>query len=402
MKNNRSLNTSDLKRNNTLDIIKVIRKYGPITKPDIARLADLTSVTIHNFINELMYSNLVVEDGIAKSNGGRRAVLYKINPIYGYIIGQNIGIDYIRTNIFDINLEPLYLKKVYNELKYSESVVNLMTSEIKEGLRYLNLKTKDCLGIGISVPGQVDHKNNVVKNLTNVSGWNGIPIKSIFESKLGITTYIENDNIAYALALKWLGIVSDSTDVVCVTIRDGVGSGVLVGGELFYGNHSNAGEIGHITIQYDGPKCNCGSRGCIEALTSDLSIIKRYREIKGIDQSTSITIEYIIAMAKAGNEIVNKILKEVCCFISIAIDCIIKAYDPEAIVVLSKWLREFPDLVNFILDDVYSRSIWVKREDLKIIVNDVDRLENIGASTLVLENIFMQSENNTFLQRINT
>lgn len=399
-------NTSELKQKNLLDIIKIIRNKGPITKPEIAKMTNLTSVTAHNFICELIEKKLVVEAGSSKSNGGRRAVLYKINEMYGYIVGQNLGRHYVSTTIFDINLNLLYINKVKCSLEYSDRIVSLMVEEIESAILKLQYEKKDCLGIGITVPGQVNHETGVIINLTGIPNWNSIPLKSVVENETGLKTYVDNDNNGIAIAAKWENIVAENADAVFITITDGVGTGVLSKGKLYYGSHSYAGEIGHTTIQYDGPKCSCGGRGCIEALASDFAIIEKVK--KGIKSEAGINnfndeeinIDTVIKLAKEGDETVYNILKEASIFISIAIDHIVKVYDPEVIVIQSNWLGEFNDLYYFIVDNVFTRCTWVKRDNLRILVNSVKDIEVSGPASLVLEMMFANIGDNVFMERI--
>ena len=399
-------NTSELKQKNLMDIIKIIRNNGPVTKPEIAKMTNMTSVTAHNFICELVEKKLVVEVGSSKSNGGRKATLYKINEKYGYIVGQNLGRHYVSTTIFDINLNLLYINKVECSLEYSDRIISLMVEEIESAISKLQYEKKDCLGIGITVPGQVNHETGVIINLTGIPNWNSIPMKSIIENKTGLKTYVDNDNNGIAMAAKWKNIISENADAVFITIADGVGTGVLSKGKLYYGSHSYAGEIGHTTIQYNGPKCSCGGRGCIEALASDFAIIEKVK--KGIKSETGINtfndeginINTVIKLAKEGNETVYGILKETSIFVSIAIDHIVKVYDPEVIVIQSNWLGEFQDLYYFMVDNVFTRCTWAKRDNLKILVNSIDNIEVNGPASLVLERMFANIEDNLFLEKI--
>lgn len=391
-------NTSELKQKNKLDIIKVIRNSGPITAPEIARLSKLTAVTVHHFIDELMENNLVLEIGSSRSNGGRKATLYKLYDSYGYIIGQNLGRNYISTTIYNLNLKLLHMNKIKCLLDYSDRITTLMLKEIAIAIDFLKLDRKDCLGIGITVPGQVNHETGVIINLTNIPNWNSIPMKTIAENRLGIRTYVDNDINAIAISSKWRNIVGENADAVFINIGDGVGTGILNKGKLFYGNHSYAGEIGHTTIQYDGPKCSCGNRGCIEALTSDAAIIEKVKKNRKIDTgSKEVTIETIINLAKSGDEAVYGILMETGHIISIAVDHVVKVYDPEVIVIQSNWINEFPDLKHRIVDEVFGRCAWARRDSLSILVNRNDSIEAYGPASLVLERIFDYSEDNSFI-----
>lgn len=397
-------NVSELKRRNLLEIIKTIRQNGLMTKPEIAALSALTSVSVHNFIAELIDKKMVLENGSAGSNGGRKAVLYKINAGFGHIIGQNLSVDSVDTNIFDLDLNLLYKNRIVYDLSYSEKVIDVICQQITMGVDSLGLKFEDCLGIGVSMPGQVEHVNGVVINLTNIPGWKNIPLKTLYQTKFGVPASVENDSNSSALAVKWLKIVGEKSDMVFVSFSSGVGTGILTKGKLLHGSHSNVGEIGHTTINYNGPKCACGNRGCIEVYAGDLTILKRVKQLRNIKidfkNDLEADIKTLIKMAQEGEPKIYEIFKETAGFISIAIDHIIKSYGPEVIVVQNHWLKEFQDLSYYMIDNVFARCTWINRDSLRIMLNDIENVEGIGAATLILEEIFRYSDENLLLKKL--
>jgi predicted NBD/HSP70 family sugar kinase len=390
-------NASDIKAINILDIIKVVRNYGPLTKPDIAARLGLTGVSVHNFINELLAKNVIVEDGIAESNGGRRATLYNLNFEFGYIIGQGLDIDSISTYIFTLNLKILYHHVCNIPLQYNQMILDIMSSEIERGLEETGINSCNCFGIGVSVPGQVDYVHGVIKNIPHMQGWNGIPLKNYLEKKTGITTFVDNDTNNFALVSKWVNDIPFSSDSVALSISLGVGVGFLTKGEVFRGAHSNAGEIGHATIKYDGPKCSCGNRGCLDVLLSERTIIEKVKSCFN-EEGNNFTINRIVEMAREGNEKAYAVLKETAFLISIAIDHLSKSYDPAYIVVYSNWLTEFADMTNFIIDDVFARTSWISRDDLQIKFSSIEENSGYCGAVLVLENIFSGKEENVFMK----
>ena len=392
-------NQNELKQENILSILKAIRNNCPITKPEIAKITNLTSVTAHNFINELVFKNLVKEVGFAKSHGGRKAALYTLNADFSYILGQNLGRNIISTTVYNINLDLLYNRRIKYENTYSDKIISVMAEEIEQAILSLKLTHDDFLGIGISVPGQVNHESGVIINITEMPEWNGVSLKEIIEEKTGIYTFVDNDNNAAAVAIKWNRLVQDNSDTVCISIGDGVGTGILTKGRLFYGSHSYAGEFGHTTIQYDGPVCKCGNQGCIEAIISDFALIEKVQSITGLSYVSDIAS--VVKLAKGGNKEVSNVLTEIGKLTSIAVEHIVKIIDPDFIVIQSSWINEFLDIQYLIIDNVFNRCVWAKRDILKILFNKMEHLENTGPSALILEKCFQLSRNNILLERLN-
>lgn len=388
-----------LKKKNVLNVIKTIKNYGPITKPEVAARTKLTSVSIHNFMNELMEKNILIECGNADSNGGRKPVIYKLNPSYGFMIGQYLGLTCIRTALFDFSMEMIVTVEIdFADLDVDE-IIRLMIGQINKMITDYRLTHNECLGIGITVPGQTDPERGTVKKLTNMPLWNGVSLKSRIEQEVNFPVFVENDNKAIALAIKWMDEVNENSSIVYVAIGSGVGAGILHNGELFSGKHHNAGEIGHITLEYDGPLCNCGNRGCLELMISDKGIIGKVKEKLREEEIKSVEwdIDKIIRLGLEGNPAVLRTLQDVCKYIYICIDNIVKVYDPEEIIFECAWLHAFPELFKGVVDEYFKRSQWVSNNQLSIRLNNTQDIFVVGAATLVLEDLYKFSMNNVLL-----
>jgi predicted NBD/HSP70 family sugar kinase len=215
-------------------------------------------------------------------------------------------------------------------------------------------------------------------------------LKRLLEEDLGFSCHVDNDNNALALAAKWSGLVKEDEAAVVMALSEGLGTGILSKGSLFYGSHSNAGEIGHMTIQYDGPICVCGNRGCLETFTSYGAILGRMRDrgMIGPDVNSDEGIGSLVDLAKNGQAEALDLLRETGFFIGIALDHVIKVYDPDIIVLYCDWLFSFPDLFQEIVSGVFSRNPWVRRDRLRILSGPIEDIEGVGPATLVLESLF--------------
>ncbi len=381
-------NVSDLKQKNLLEIIRVIRNHRLISKPEVARLSQLTVVSVNNLLGELLQKQVVVEEGTAKSNGGRRATLYKFNERFGFVIGQFVSIHSVTTSVFDLNLNLLYSNRVGQRMDYSQSMTEMLREQVRLAIHSQPMENGACLGIGISLPGQVDHQSGIVLNLTHLRGWRGVPLRKLMQDEFRIPVYVDNDMNCCAVALKIRNVLKEQDNAVFITINEGVGTGVISRGSVVYGSHSNVGEIGHVTIDYNGPPCNCGGRGCIEVMTSDTMILQKASIAVGGNKG----MNEIIREALEGNSEVYRILEETGFFITLALDLIVKAYDPDTIVIQNAWLPHFPEIFHKIVDRVFDRCPWVKRDVLNIMLNTEERLLEIGPAAIVVENLFSSVE----------
>lgn len=404
-------NSSLLKKNNMLDIIKVIKNNSPITKPDVAKKANLTNSTVNSFINELIEKNIVSEEGIADSNGGRRASLYRFNSKIYYVMGLHIGVKSMVISIFDLDLN--IIEKIENRYELDEVGV-------EEGIRFIldlfpkilniaRISRDKVIGLGISVPGPVNFEKGLIYELTNAPKWRNVPLKDIMEKELGITTIIDKDNNCNVLSLKWMDNNREKKNVVYLSTFEGIGTGILIDGKVYRGNHCVAGEIGHISVDINGERCNCGNSGCIELLASNLAIIGKVRKKISRGEKTliselsggsidNIDMDIIIHAAKSQDPLAKEVLWEASRYIGICICNVIKTYDPDEIILHCTWLKEFNDIFYSVMNSAYESTELIRRDDVMITMNTVKDLHIIGAATLVIEYQFKSHENCALLK----
>lgn len=141
-------------------------------------------------------------------------------------------------------------------------------------------KSSKIKAIGIACPGPVDSKNGIIVNPANLLSWSGANIAEDIYKKTGVTSFLEHDISAAALAENWIGIGKDYEDMVYITFSTGISAGIINNRQLINGAFGSAGEFGHMIIKPDGPKCHCGSYGCLEELACGRTFFKRAKNIK--------------------------------------------------------------------------------------------------------------------------
>ena len=249
-------------------------------------------------------------------------------------------------------------------------------SSIKEIVDTVNLilfqqriSASDILGIGVSVPGAVSPEKGIIPESPNLPGWKGIRIKDILRKKFRRPVFINNDAKASALAEKLFGIGNKVNNFIYVTVSTGIGSGIIIGGELVTGASFSAGEIGHTTIIPGGPQCNCGKRGCLEALSSGTAIAaqaKRMMEAGKFNELGSykmrpgngrLTAEIVADAAREGDPLAIQILRNAGHFLGIGLANVINILNPE-VVVLGGGVMKAGDLIWKSMEQAIKREAW--------------------------------------------
>ncbi len=178
---------------------------------------------------------------------------------------------------------------------FAEEGPDKIISQILKGIAYLQKRSGVKIkGIGIGAPGVVKHKKGIVEHPPNLPGWEKVHLAKIISNQTGANVFVENDANAAAVGEMIFGAGKELDSFIVVTLGTGVGGGIIRKGKIFRGETNAAGEIGHVSIDYKGPKCNCGSRGCIEAYIGNNYLTKRT----------------ITALKKHPDSMLNKILDE--------------------------------------------------------------------------------------------
>ena len=155
-----------------------------------------------------------------------------------------------------------------------EPIIDRILSAVNHLLQSNNIKPSRLHSISIAAAGAIDTDNGIITVSPNLPGWIDIPLRGTIEAAHGISTFLLNDANAAALGEHRFGAGKGSSNLVYITVSTGIGRGIIIDNELYSGTSGSAGEIGHMTIDINGPKCSCGSIGCLEMLTSGKAVAR--------------------------------------------------------------------------------------------------------------------------------
>lgn len=316
-------------------------------------------------------------------------------------MGKRIGIDVGGTNVkialVDKSGKIIYSNSVptYAKMGY-EYTVNNIKQAIKDLMKETNTIAKDIDGIGFDFPGQVDYKTGVVKLAPNIPGWVNVPIAQMIEEEFHIPTRIDNDVRCAALGEMKFGAGQGCENFVCITVGTGIGSGLVVNGQLVRGASNAAGEIGHIKLQMkDGLICGCGDTGCLEAYASGPSIVAmaqdyikggkstKFREMAAAEGG-EITPYMVAKAAEAGDPVAKRIFAIVGEYIGIGLTSVINLLNPEK-VIIGGGIAEAGDLLlDPIRKTIKERAMVVAGSAVEIVPAQLGNSAGvIGASMLI-------------------
>lgn len=296
-----------------------------------------------------------------------------------YAIGIDLGGTYVKLALVDSG-GRLFHRAAQSTADYEgkKSLIEAIANEVDKILKAARLARKDLLGIGIGVPGLVDFKRGFIYDLTNVAGWKNVPLKKILEKRLKARVLVDNDVNLMALGEYRFGAGRGARNLVCLTLGTGVGGGIIIGGELYRGSSSVAGEIGHMPLKEDGLACNCGSFGCLERYVGNRFIVDEIKSrIKGARDTeigrlvkgdfSSITPEVISDAAKRGDRLAIDFWHEVGRRIGTTLSGVINLLNPEKIIIGGGMANAGKILFRSIRDTVNERAMPIPKRIVKII-----------------------------------
>jgi predicted NBD/HSP70 family sugar kinase len=342
----RKINPHDFKvarRGTTREInrqiaLNLIRAHQPISRADLARLMNVRRGVASLLVSELLSESLIFEGALGEAVGrGRRPTFLYIDSRERFVIGIDVRATRTYILVTDLMGKPLGVVSSFQTNKD----VNVLTQELVRRIKQTLIDYKEigvCEGVGLVVPGMVDPAVGRVLHAPTL-GWRDVNLRDPLAAALGLPLHIENSGKACALAQLWAtrSDVAASANSVFVSVSDGVGTGVVVNGELLRGRHNTAGEFGHVPLSIDGPRCSCGATGCWEAYVSNLATLSRYfgqdlTDTRPRDaEKASFTIEDLIARARAGDAKALAAINSTARYLGLGLASIINSLDPARI-----------------------------------------------------------------------
>ena len=228
-------------------------------------------------------------------------------------------------------------------------------------------------GVGIGSPGNLSVERDMVLFLPNFPGWRDIPLRQMIEDRLALPCTLENDANVAALAEQWVGAGRGAQSLVIFTLGTGIGGGIVLGGQVWHGFRGVAGEFGHMSIDLEGPPCNCGNVGCIEALASATAMVHRMRQALAAGRTSSLAgrgeelmARDIYEAAVAGDALAAENLAQTGEYLGAAVTNILHILNPQ-VVVLSGGVTAAGDmLMSPLMAEVNRRAMKAQLEGVKI------------------------------------
>jgi predicted NBD/HSP70 family sugar kinase len=337
---------SMLRRGNQILVLTAVRREPLLSRADLVRMTGLSASTITLIVNRLIGDGLLEEVTPSGTHAqiGRQPKPLRLRPGARYIIGAEIGRTHSRVVLADWSQDTFQSRNVAwheNPKVYLHRMYSAIRSFVRQ------LPPEAVLGVGASVPGTVDPRTGRVTAAENL-GWFGVDVPGLLVRDLQIPVFCDNEARLCALAESWYPQQEpSSSDIVFVTSRDGLGTGIITGGRALYGGSGAGGEFGHVVLFQDGRSCPCGNLGCWEQYASSNALERIYLELASSHSSSAVklTAEEILEHARKSDKAAITALTEVARYLGRGMVNVIMALNPQEIIV-GDYIAEGWDLIE--------------------------------------------------------
>jgi len=253
------------------------------------------------------------------------------------------------------------------------------------------------LGVGVGSPGPLDPAEGSIYSTPNMPGWDNYPMRKKMEEKLRVPVIVENDANCAALAESWRGAGQGSRTMILLTLGTGIGGGIVIDGKLVNGARISAGEVGHIVINYDGPKCGCGNHGCLEAYAGAAAIVARARELLEKPGTVSVLREWTLEDPKTltpaliskaagqGDGPALSVLRETGRLLGVGIGSLVNLFAPEVVILGGGVAAAGDVLFAAVREEVKRRAMAPASERVRIVPAAMGNSAGmVGAAALLL------------------
>ncbi|WP_256012356.1 ROK family transcriptional regulator [Desertivirga xinjiangensis] len=318
-------------------IISFFANTGNSTIADLCKELTLSAPKVNNLINELISDGLVKDYGKVDSTGGRRPNIYGLLPESAFFVGVDVKQNHINIGISDLQKNMVRMvEDLPYRLNNNQESLEELCSLISKFIEEFPAPKDKILGIGINLSGRINYATGYSYSFFH---FHEEPLSKVIESLLGIKVFLENDSRAMAFGEFSSGVVNDEKNVLFLNLDYGLGMGIMLNSQLYYGKSGFAGEFGHMPIFKNEIICHCGKKGCLETEASGWALTRMFREkinegsttvLK--TKTTQIELENILEAANNDDTLAIELIAQIGENLGRGIALLINIFNPELVI----------------------------------------------------------------------
>jgi glucokinase-like ROK family protein len=346
-----------------------------ISRADLADRMGLTRAAVTIIINDLIANGIILNTESRSTASGRPPVELEINPNQGFVGAVDIGARHLSVALGDFSARILEEVEVpFRVDKGPKECLQEADKILRELMQKRGLSSSNLAAIGVGVPGPVIADKGMVMAPPIMPGWDRFPIRATLESQWSTAVTLNNDAELGALGEWAYGAGRGEKNLAFIKVGSGIGAGLIINQQIYGGNTGSAGEIGHLTVDENGPLCACGNHGCLEAFAGGHAIASQARKLVASGKRTllseksldSITARDVAEAARRGDLTAQEIIKRSGTFIGIAIAGLINLINPSTVIIGGGVAQVGDLLTGPIRQAVRERSLRASEHSVRI------------------------------------
>jgi len=373
-------------------VLRTVYDNGPISRADVARRTGLTRTTVSDVVMDFIADGLVEEIGRGPSSGGKAPILVQVIADARLVIGLDLGEGAFVGALVDLRGE--IRQRIEVPIEGRDGAAALATLDRLVDRLVALAPPGSLLGIGVGTPGLIDTGTGSIRWAVNLD-WADLPLGEHLRERTGLPAYVANDSRAAAMGEHLFDPARRGPNLVAVKIGQGIGAGIVLGGELFQGDGFGAGEIGHTSVVDDGAACRCGRFGCLETVASSGAITAAALEAarahpdselgRRLAAARTLTVEDVAEAAAAGDEPARRVAVAAGRWLGRALAGVISTLDVHEVVLVGAATQLGEPWLDAVRDEAARRALGLLTRDVRIDIGG--RAEDVvllGASALLL------------------
>jgi predicted NBD/HSP70 family sugar kinase len=335
-----------------------------MSRGSIGQATGLSAGSVAKLVNDLIAENILIEAGHQDSEGGRRRAILAVNPSGAIQFGADISENRIMVDAFDLTMTRIARRQrtIAGRSISPDEAIAYIREAVGELLDEVGGSESQVLGLGLGVPGIVEYPlNDAGQSVIHASvlGWQNVTFQDL-EDQLGFPVLVDNGAKTTTQAEGWYGSAKGAQHAILVLIGDSVGAGIITNGQLYRGSSSSAGEWGHTKLSTDGPRCSCGSWGCVETFVGASAVLERWDDHdRNWFGNETAGVEALLDSWSAVDERAVETLHDVVKHLGLALSNLINLFNPQKIII-GGWFGE--RIADLFLEEL---SVSTRRYSLK-------------------------------------
>jgi predicted NBD/HSP70 family sugar kinase len=353
-------------------ILKLIWDYGPVSRVDLGKISGYSKSTITKNCDAMIAQGIIKEDSILKDGIVSKRTNLVINQDYAIVTGVELGAASCCVGISDFSGKLISKERFAIDYNSGpETILDTIISSIKNQI--IPYSDKTFLGIGMGVPSPVDFERGVAVHPSFMPGWHNYPVKKYLQDTMGCDVYVDNEVHSMALGENYISEDLKSSNLLFIKAGFGIGSGILIDGNIYRGSTGMGGNIGHITIDNNTNLCKCGKRGCLESVVGGDALLSLAEKELGrgvqsklserLESNGKLIVKDIYNAFKNGDSLSSQIIQDAGKTLGRTVGKMVVFLDPDSVIIGGDLSDFGSPLISSVYQGILEESSqWLSRD----------------------------------------